>query len=290
MKNILKKIYSNVESHLAGRGLDNNLIIKKSANFLKSQLKEDFVIVDDNKMFLDSQDSLRLSINGIYEEMETNLVKKIVKNGDIVIDVGANIGYYTLILAKLVGDGGKVFAFEPEQDNFRLLNKNIEINSYKNVVCENMAVSSSNGKCVLYLDHQNKGSHSLVDDGASKQTVEIKTISLDEYSFNSKISLIKMDIEGHEMKALNGMKNFLEKNSNIKIITEFSPTLLSYSGVKPKSFLKELTEYGFIIHNIDKKNRTISPISIMELMKKVNTVKKNHTNLFCAKKEYHIAL
>jgi len=72
-------------------------------------------------MFLDSCDSLQLSINEIYEPIETNFVKDKIKEKNIVLDIGANIGYYTLIFAKLVGNNGKVFAFEPERksDNFR---------------------------------------------------------------------------------------------------------------------------------------------------------------------------
>ena len=64
----------------------------------------------------------------------TALVKRIVRNGDIVVDIGAHIGYYTLIFARLVGPKGKVFAFEPEPNNFNLLIKNIKINGYKNII------------------------------------------------------------------------------------------------------------------------------------------------------------
>ena len=106
-------------------------------------------------MFLDSNDSLRLSINGTYSEYETDVMKKIVKKGDVDLDLGANIGYYTLIFAKIVGKNGKVFAFEPDLTNFTLLKKNVEINGYKNVVLINKAVSDKTGKLKLFLNERN---------------------------------------------------------------------------------------------------------------------------------------
>jgi len=85
-----------------------------------------------HKMYLDDLDTLHLAINGIWEPLETNLIKNKIKEGDIVLNIGANIGYYTLLIARLVGSNGKVFAFEPDLNNFKILKKNIEINNYKN--------------------------------------------------------------------------------------------------------------------------------------------------------------
>ncbi len=106
-----------------------------------SFLKSNFAEVQGQKMFLDKKDVLGLSINGVYEPLETKLVRKEVKKSDVVLDIGANIGYYTLILAKLVGKKGRVFAFEPDPTNFALLKKNISINGYKNVILVPKAVA-----------------------------------------------------------------------------------------------------------------------------------------------------
>ena len=89
---------------------------------------------------------MRLSTRGYYEPFITAFVKDMIKEGDIVIDIGAHIGYYTLLFSKLVGKTGKVFAFEAHPDNFTLLKQNVETNGYTNVVVENKAVSNYNGK------------------------------------------------------------------------------------------------------------------------------------------------
>lgn len=131
MRKILLSLYKAMVKILSGHGIGKFYPIKIANAFLIRRLKSNVAMVMGHKMFLDCKDSLNLSINnGIYEEFETNIVKEEIKKGDIVLEIGANIGYYTLIFAKLVGEKGKVFAFEPDPTNFALLKKNIEINGY----------------------------------------------------------------------------------------------------------------------------------------------------------------
>jgi len=107
--------------------------------YLRPEIKiPEFIHVMGHKMYLAQNRyvSKQLVRHGIHEKNETNLVKSKIKEGEIVVDIGANIGYYTLIFAKLVGTSGKVFAFEPEPHNFHLLQKNLKANSYQNVTIE----------------------------------------------------------------------------------------------------------------------------------------------------------
>lgn len=237
---------------------------------------ETFYLVDGHKMFLDSKDSLHLSINGIYEPFETELVKKEIKKGDVVLDIGANIGYYTLIFAKLVGENGKVFAFEPDPTNFSLLKKNVEINGYGNrVVLVQKAVSNKTEKIKLYLCEDNKGDHRIYDSHDGRQSIEIEAIRLDDYfkNYNGTIDFIKMDIQGAEGWAIQGMHNLLKKNKTVKIVTEFWPIGLKGSGIDPDEYFKILIELGFKLYEINEQEKKIKPINIPKV-----------TNLLCMRK------
>jgi len=252
--------------------------------FLVQPLKYNSVEIGGQKMFLDEKDSLSLSIWGTFEEFETEIVKKEIKAGDVVLDIGANIGYYTLIFAKLVGESGKVFAFEPDPVNFSLLKKNIEANGYKNVVLIQKAVSNKNEKLKLYLCEENRGDHRIYDSHDNRQSVEVEAIRLEDYfkDYGGKIDFIKMDIQGAEGGATQGMFSLLQKNQ-VKIITEFWPMGLKKFGINPEKYLKSLTEAGFKIYEVEERKKKITPTSISKLLKTYPPDKDVHTNLLFIK-------
>jgi len=244
-------------------------------------LKSNFAYVQGSKMYLDDFFKT-VSINGVYEETQTEVIKKILKKGEIVLDVGAHIGYYTLLFSKLIGDKGKVFAFEPGPDNFALLKKNVEINGYRNVVLENKAISDKNGKTKLFLAEKNTGDNRIFDNGEYHQSLDVDTITLDDYfknnRFGNQISLIKMDIQGSEGKAINGMTNLLQKNRNLKLITEFWPYGLINSGTNPIQLLLILSNMGFLPNIICKSDKKLQPTSIDKL-EKMDSDFDNNINL-----------
>ena len=129
-----------------------------------SGIREEFVEINGQKLFLDKEDSLMLSIkHHEHEQLTVEYFKKIIKKGDIVLDLGANIGYYTLIFAKLVGEVGHVFAFEPDPSNFELLSKNVKENKHENVTLIQKAVSDKNEKIKLYVSKRDLASHRIFD-------------------------------------------------------------------------------------------------------------------------------
>ena len=232
-------------------------------------------------MYLDKQDSLCLSINGVYERFETDLVKQEIKKGDVVIDIGANIGYYTLIFAKLVGDTGKVFAFEPDPTNFELLRKNIEVNGYKNVTLEQKALSDKKGKIMLILSKENTGGHHISKQ-PTKNAIQVDTITADDYfkNFEYKIDFIKMDVEGAESIVLSGMTNILKNNTDLKMMVEYNPDAIKNMGLAPVSYLELLVKNGFRMMDIDSKNMKIENTNVQSLTKKYDD---EYTNLLCVR-------
>ncbi len=225
---------------------------------LKLSLNPSPIDVQGSKMFLDKKDCLWLLFNGIYEPIETELVKKELKKGDTVLDIGANIGYYTLLFAKLVGENGKVFAFEPDPTNFTLLKKNIEINGYENVVLVQKAVANKNGTVRLYIKGEdNIGYNTIYDTNDGRKSIEIESIRLDDYfkDYNGQIDFIKMDVEGAEGAVIRGMPNLL--NKTIKIVTEFSPMLLKKFEINSKEYLNLLIKHGFKLYELNEQENKI---------------------------------
>jgi FkbM family methyltransferase len=204
------------------------------------------VKINSNKMYLDSKDSLLLSLRKNYEPKHVELMKSIVKEGDIVMDIGAHIGYYTLILAEIVGPKGKVYAFEPNPENFKVLQKNIEINGYKNVILEKKAISDKNGTVNFYFSDLNTGDGRIYTSSEKRTSCEVECIKLDDYFKNiPKPSFFKIDIQGIEILALKGMSKIMN-NPDIKFTTEFQPEAIEEGGHNPQDFLNEIRKKDLI--------------------------------------------
>jgi FkbM family methyltransferase len=276
---IWKQSLGAISSHRLGR----IHLIRAVSEFVTSRLKS-VARVQGHKMFLDPRDHLNLFFNGIYEPFETQIVKTEIRKGDIVLDIGANIGYYTLIFAKLVGPEGKVFGFEPDPANFALLKKNVVANHYHNVILVNKAVASKTGKIQLYLS-DDIGDHRIYDTGDGRKVIEIEAIRLDDYfnQGNARVDFIKMDIQGAEWEAIQGMSLLLQKNKNVKIITEFAPKLLRKSGVRPEDYLRLLINHDFKIYHADERMKTLESVNITEPLDKWMPINRGYTNLLCKK-------
>ena len=182
------------------------------------------------------------------DKHEIKLLKKYVIKGDIVFDIGGNIGFYTKILSELVGKDGKVYTFEPDETNFLYLKKNT--GNLKNVELVNKAVSYKTGAITLFhsdllnVDHKTY----VTDDYISK--TEVECVALDDFIPNQKVDFIKIDIQGFEYFAFQGMKEIFKKNENLKIITELYPYGLNNSGINVDEFISFLKNNAFYIYKM----------------------------------------
>jgi FkbM family methyltransferase len=268
----------------AGSGLRKIWIIEKINLLVRTSLKPKFIITKryGHKMFLDKIDSLYLSVHKDWENVETKLIEESVKKGGIVLDIGANIGFYTLVMARLVGEKGRVYAFEADPTNFEILKKNVEVNGYQNVTLVNRAVLDKRGKIKLYVDKGNTAGNSLFK-GKSKKYREVEAIKLDDYfKKNKKIDFVKLDIEGSEGRAMKGMSKILDVNKNIKLVTEFYPRFLEGVGKEinfgARDYLEFLIKKKFNLYYIDEKNSSLTLLSPKEILDKAG---KMWVNLFC---------
>jgi len=292
LKKMIVPVYKKyLNSVSRGYGFGKNPLVRGIVKKIESVLKSDFIEVQGCKMFLDKWDSLDLSINQVYNEFDTQTIKNQVKQGDIVLDVGAHIGYYTLMLAKSVGKEGKVFSFEPEPHNIEILKKNIAANNYQNIILESKGVSNINKKCKLYSGLSSSGASRIYKPERilakyHKDPIDIQTVVLDEYfsklDLVDKIDFVKMDIEGAEILALKGMKKILRESKNLKLFVEFSKDALQDSGSNPEDLLNILENEGFTIYYVhDIKNKII--LADRNLLMTSENYKTKTINLLCRK-------
>ena len=199
-----------------------------------------------HRIFTDPSDSLGLRHNaGLFEKDETLLCRRLVTPGQRILDIGANIGYYSLLFAHLTGPEGRVVAVEPDGDNFALLERNIAANGLQKIVqTQRAAFGESTGTARLYRA-ENGGMHRLYDsvccDGPAE---EVRVIRGDSLKL-APLDFIKIDIEGFEPFALKGLAATLDQSPEVKILCEFSPLSMLEAGASPVDFLTEMSARRF---------------------------------------------
>jgi len=249
-------------------GLGNLRPVRAIYDSLTAQLKDPngIALVQGHKMLLDKHDNLNLSVRGVFARAETDLCRKLIKPGDVVVDLGANIGYFTLIFAGLVGEHGHVFAFEPEAANFELLSRNVALNDYGNVTLAQKAVSSTNGTARLYVT-ENPTDHRLYDSHDGRAYVNVDTVRLGDFLAGkaTSVDFIKMDIQGAEGRALEGMLPLFTANPNLKLMTEFWPYGMHLFGTSPSDFLQMLLDAGLSLYEVSPgETRAVSAAQLLE--------------------------
>ena len=184
------------------------------------------------------------------DKREISILKEHIRPGNHVLDIGANIGFYSNILSELVGREGHVHCFEPDRLNFKRLEKNC--GRLPNVSLYNKAVSEETGIIKIYKSTLLNVDHRTYPIDEYESVEEIPCVSLDEFlPANERIDFVKIDIQGFETSAFRGMKRILTENPNVKIVSEFWPFGLKKSGNSVEGLLRFFWDLGFqvsIIH------------------------------------------
>jgi FkbM family methyltransferase len=215
-------------------------------------------IINGHKMYLNHRDkgiSKELAIYSIHEPLTTRVIKKIITRGMTVIDLGANIGYYTLIESKLVGSEGKIVAVEPNSENIKFLKLNIQKNGIKNVTVIEAAIGDRDGFDTLHLSETSNW-HSMISNPSLKQlnSVEVKVRQLDNLieELGVSVSLIRMDIEGYEINVIRGMIRTLQKYGP-RLVVELHPQLVGSQAIC--NLLITLKTLGYVATHIIERER-----------------------------------
>lgn len=242
------------------------------------------VITKTGVFVTDNADSLGILRNGDYGEREQKLFQQLITNGSCILDLGANIGFFSVFFSKLTGSTGTVHSFEPSPEMYRILQKNISINGVLNVNSYMIAAGDNNSSTKLFLNESNTGDNRFFSDADSPESVDCKVQKLDDIPSlrESPVDFIKIDIQGYEFFALKGMETILRLNQRVQIFCEFWPYGLESNNTNPEDLYNFLISLGFIIYDFNnecglKELKTFSDLAY------ITPESKEFTDLICSR-------
>ncbi len=220
---------------------------------LKLKKKQGVIVKDvqGSKMYLDIRDkgvSRELALMGIREELFTRALQGALREGDCVLGIGANIGYYSLMEARTVGPRGKVYAIEPVPHNMKLLEDSVRLNNYGNIETFQLAIGQTDSMAKMYLsDHPNWSSFYPPRKITGK--IDIAISSVDTFLKGKRLpDVIRMDVEGYEYEIIIGMSGLLQSNQPLRLFIEFHPDIMGRQ--RAAAFLSILKGHGFQLKKV----------------------------------------
>lgn len=209
-------------------------------------------------MALDLHDQVSRMIYflGSHEPEETKFIKSVVQPDWVVFDVGAHIGFYTLLIAGIVDSSiGHVYAFEPNPGVFDILKRHIEINKLGHVTAVNIALGASIGQIEFFLGPSNNtGMASVLPRDSGKRNIVTSITTLDTFvSANNlrRLDFIKIDVEGAEVDVLEGARNAI-KSYLPRLMLEVNAIMLARSGRDARNLVLFLRDFGYALFRTDR--------------------------------------
>jgi FkbM family methyltransferase len=272
----IKKQISNIRYKNLKRKTCDGLIIKK---------------IHNNKMLLDVNDmgiSKELALTGWHEKNSSKFIKKELKPGMHIVEIGANIGYYTLIEAGIIGENGHIYAFEPNPKNMSDFKINIALNNYNDLIeFFPFAIGSENTEADFYMaDFGNLSTFAKRDDNLCDYKVKkIKVVKLDDLLKDKKIDYFRMDVEGYETEVIKGMHNILSSpEAPYGMFIEVHSELLHKLNSSAKEFLTNLSKYGYDVKKSFYRGKEDISVENMQDLLNHNLLEKGYWETFFYKK------
>jgi len=189
--------------------------------------------------------------NRRYEPLETAFLKSYLLPGMTVVDVGANLGYYTILASRLVGNSGRIVAIEPDPDNFGLLQQNICGNGLGNVTALRLALGAESGNVTLHRSPANFGDHRVYSSDDNREMLEVELRRLDNVLAEvgvDQVDLLKMDVQGFEAGVIEGMCETLITRKVGSLLMEYWPHGIKRAGGDPTAMMSTLKDAGLNVH------------------------------------------
>lgn len=224
----------------------------------------------DRYLFVDTRDmslSPQLALHGHWEPGVTTLLRRLLKPGMTMLEVGANYGYFSLLAASLVGEGGRVRCLEPNPQVARLLRQSIEINGFsRQVAVVEKAAWSSAAELEFFVLAEHMGSSSANASAAriaeafkdQAKCIKIQSVPLDEFAADFTPDVLKIDAEGAELQVILGARGLLERNPGIRVVMEFYPANFA-DAEDPGRLLDLLQSLGLRWQAIDANDPLAAP-------------------------------
>lgn len=234
--------------------------------------------------YFHSSHRIRLVFNRETDPDVCHIARTLLNEGDVVLDVGANVGLVARQFASCVGTTGRVIAFEPDAKTAVFLRRNIR--RLPQVEVHDTALSDSNGTAQFFLDPRSGTSNSLAEREVEGEVVTVTCVTLDHFLERfplPRISLIKIDVEGAESRVLNGMKETLEKHPETCLILEFGPHNQEMASVSPADFLAQIHALGLMTFVITNGGSLVKVNSLNEIVSLLPP--EGYVNLLCAKSQ-----
>jgi FkbM family methyltransferase len=195
----------------------------------------------------------QLYLHGEYELATQKLMADVLKPGMTFVDLGAHIGLFTLLAARLVGPTGRVFAFEPTPRTRALLQRNIAINGMERCVTVAPLATSDKKAKVRFVENPISDASSVAQPDETEHIIEVDATSLDDY-FGAlgfpPVHFIKMDVEGQELKTLLGMAQVVAKNPDVKVVFEYHRAQMARCQIAPADLFGALKKLGFSRYSV----------------------------------------
>lgn len=253
------------------RGMNPSQMWGREYDLRKSRL----VDLGDFSLFVMPNDYIGNSIleTKSYEPHVTRQIREILRDDDVFLDLGANVGFFSMLASSICKTGGKVIAFEPNPRNVQLIYQSMHHRNVSNVFVYPYAASDSTG-ILRFMTVGSNGGIVTPHAQGQRHVLLVQSVVVDDIlRFEPRIDLIKMDIEAHEPAALRGMLRLIEKHRP-KIITEFHPWAMRLNNVDPpEEYLRQILGIGYRISIIlpsGELRRTTSSTEIMEYWKALN--------------------
>lgn len=229
----------------------------------------------------DQMISAKLRQDKCWEEYETELTLQHLKAGETFVDVGANIGYYTLVAARCVGEQGRVIAYEPDPLNYELLTTNVAMNDLPQVQLFPYALYDQNTTGQLFLSDDNFGDHRIYAAAENRQSRHITLVHGAEHLSQhiERIDFLKIDTQGAEFFVVNGLQKLIMQNrAHLRMILEFCPYGIRSSGANGEDLLKLLDSFVMQYHIIDHQQQCLIPAQSHHLATWINDMANEPNN------------